>query len=115
MTDELAVPKWEHWTGFVWANAAEQAAFLRQRWPDWSAPKFAPQALMPTLDRLGAQGWELVSLDPVVVGKNEDVMVHYAVAGNVTWTNAYFCVMKRRVRSIPDRYGRVPPDNAQDE
>ena len=49
---------------------------------------------MPTLNDIGRKGWELVHMQPVFVGKNEDVLIHDS-AGYTRWSNAYFCVFKR--------------------
>ena len=55
---------------------------------------YSPQLLMTELNRLGAKGWELVHMQPVLVGKNEDVMMHEG-GGVRRWTNKYFCAFKR--------------------
>jgi hypothetical protein len=51
-------------------------------------PKYAPQALMPELDALGNEGWELVHMQPVYVGSNADVLIHSL--SERMWSNAYF-------------------------
>ncbi len=93
MTDR---PKWEYLSIFVEADAKREEDFLRERW-DWKAgiPPYAPQAMIPQLDSLGEQGWELVHMQPVQAGKKGDVLVADAGSGQRTWTNAYFCVFKR--------------------
>jgi hypothetical protein len=50
---------------------------------------------MPQLNKLGEQGWELVSATPYVVGDNEDVGFGIAGAGGTRWTNKYVCFFKR--------------------
>lgn len=84
--------RWEYWTGFLWAYADDEKA----KRDDWASgerlPKYSPQALIPDLDALGAQGWELVHMEPVVVGDNHDVLMLDTMR---TWTNSYFCVFKR--------------------
>lgn len=47
-----------------------------ERW-DWQEgiPKYTPEALIPQLDALGDQGWELVHIKPVHRGDNADVLV----------------------------------------
>lgn len=91
--------QWEYLTRFFWASAQDKEHFLRQRWPDWrNVPKYAPEALIPDLNDLGKDGWELVHMEPVVVGKNYDVGVHFATGGNAdVWSNIYFCAFKRRI------------------
>lgn len=56
-------------------------------------PKYAPQALMPELDALGNEGWELVHMQPVYVGSNADVLMHGM--NERLRSNVYFCVFKR--------------------
>ena len=54
--------------------------------------------MMPELDKLGDQGWELVHMEPVAkVGSKGDVMVG---GESSNWSNAYFCVLKRRKPAI---------------
>ena len=49
--------------------------------------------MIPELNTLGEQGWELVHMQPLErVGKTGDVRM--GDGGN--WTNVYFCVFKRR-------------------
>lgn len=88
--------KWEYMTAFLWADATTKRSneYLKRRWPDWQPPKFAPQAMIPELDDLGDQGWELVHMQPVAgVGKNWDV---HSTGVAYAYSNAYFCVFKRR-------------------
>jgi hypothetical protein len=89
--------RWEYWTGFLYANVKNEGAkeFLQQRLPNWpDPPRYAPQAMMPELDTFGEEGWELVHMQPVAgVGSKADV--YFQGAGHA-WSNAYFCVFKRR-------------------
>jgi hypothetical protein len=78
------------------ADAAEQADFLASRWPDTTFPRYAVQALIPQLNALGAQGWEPVSIHPVVVGINGDLVMPGYQAG---YSRQYLCVFKRRLGS----------------
>lgn len=88
--------KWEYLTIFVEADARREEDFLRERW-DWKTgiPPYAPQAMIPQLDALGDQGWELVHMQPAKVGNNADVLVADSGSGSRTWTGTYFCVFKR--------------------
>jgi hypothetical protein len=63
--------------------------------PPETHPKFSPYATLPELNRLGQKGWELVSMQPVIVGKNHDILVH--PNDMAYWGNTYFCVFKRRL------------------
>ncbi len=87
--------QWEYLTTFMEADAAREADFLNHL-RDWKEgmPDFTPEALMPRLDYLGADGWELVHMQPVGVGKRADVLIQDG-SGNRFWSNTYFCVFKR--------------------
>ncbi|MFN8466331.1 MAG: DUF4177 domain-containing protein [Caldilineaceae bacterium] len=52
-------------------------------------PVYTSEALIPQLNYYGRQGWELVSLQPVQIGKDGEVR---ATSG----TNSYLAVFKRR-------------------
>lgn len=64
--------------------------------------KFSPLALSPALNELGSVGWELVHMQPVLAGTQEDVAMFYGVgAAGREWTHAYFCAFKRKVDTKP--------------
>lgn len=90
--------QWEYLTTFVQADAKNKTAgeFLKRLRPEWKKPpQFTPEAMMPELDTLGAQGWELVHMEPVAkVGKKGNIF--FAGGGGSNWSNTYFCVFKRR-------------------
>ena len=100
--ERTAMPaeKWEYWSGFLWADIEDKNVkeFIQQRWPDWKKPpRFTPQAMMPALNVFGEQGWELVHMEPVAaVGEKGDVLFGGAPGRPYSWSNAYFCVFKRR-------------------
>jgi hypothetical protein len=87
--------QWEYLTIFVQADAKREEDFLRERY-DWKEgiPKFTPEAMIPQLNALGEQGWELVHMQPILVGDNRDVK-YIDSNGMRVWTNQYFCVFKR--------------------
>ena len=90
--------RWEYLTKFMWAHTENRGAeeYIQQSWPNLNLEKYSPETMMPELNSYGDRGWELVHMQPVgAVGKNRDVGF---VAGEVTprWSNAYFCVFKRR-------------------
>jgi hypothetical protein len=88
--------KWEYLTKFVSANIDTENAkeFFQQRWPEWKTPpKFTPQAMIPELNAWGEEGWEVVHMQPVWIGKNHDL---HNYGYSYAYTNVYFCVMKRR-------------------
>ncbi|WP_420629710.1 hypothetical protein [Candidatus Leptofilum sp.] len=85
--------QWEYLTQFLEANksATDSMNFAME---EEELASYSPQLLMPELNRLGAKGWELVHMEPVFVGKNEDILMHEG-GGSRRWTNKYFCVFKR--------------------
>jgi len=89
----MATQQWQYRTVFLWADAERVQDYLRG-FMTGDIPKYAPESLMPQLDALGDEGWELVHMQPVYVGKNADVLVHFGGVDR-TWSNAYFCVFKR--------------------
>jgi hypothetical protein len=88
------VEKWEYQTRFFQARANKKE--LRQYIKDTfqkRARAFSPEALIPELNQLGEEGWEIVHMEPVAkVGGKEDVLF----AADYRWSNTYFCVLKRR-------------------
>jgi hypothetical protein len=89
----MATQRWQYRTVFLWADAERVRDYLLGFMTD-DIPKYAPESLMPQLDALGNEGWELVHMQPVYVGKNADVLVHFSGVDRA-WSNAYFCVFKR--------------------
>lgn len=97
----MAYIQWEYLTIFVHANARDERVkdFVAQR-RDWKGepPRYTPEAMIPELNSLGEQGWELVHMQPVYVGDNHDVLVASdSGAGGRIWASRYFCVFKRPV------------------
>jgi hypothetical protein len=85
---------WEYLTTFVEAEAEREMAYLMETrsWKE-GVPRNTPEAMIPQLNAFGTQGWELVHMEPVFVGRNADVIT----MGDATnrWTSTYFCVFKR--------------------
>lgn len=94
-----AMEQWEYLPTYLKAEATSKdiKAFLKSQTPDQKRfPKYTAQAMIPELNEMGDQGWELVHMEPVPdVGKKGDVRL-----GGSTWSNVYFCVFKRR-KAIP--------------
>ncbi len=88
--------QWEYLSTFIEANARskENQEFLKRRFPDQKKfQRYSPESLMPELDKLGAQGWELVHMEPIAqVGGKGDVLFTGSVS---QWSGTYFCVFKR--------------------
>lgn len=91
--------RWEYLTTFLEADAEREAdALLAMR--DWKSgiPAYVPEALIPRMNALGDQGWELVHMQPAYVGQKQDVLMSDASSSRV-WTSRYFVVFKR---PLPD-------------
>lgn len=78
------------------------ADVIKRVWNDDNSKysSYSPFALTPLLDALGADGWEMVSMQPLVVGSNADVTLPVSSAAVSTiphWTHHYLCVFKRPV------------------
>ncbi len=89
--------RWEYLTAFIKAETAphhHQFEEYEEKAGEELA-KYAPQKMMPELNKLGAKGWELVHVQPVITGKNEDVLLYAQHTRN--WTFTYFCLFKRSV------------------
>lgn len=85
--------QWEYLTRFfeAKANDKEIKRFIRETFDKKPRPH-SPEALIPELNRLGAEGWELVHMEPVPrLGRKEDVQ-----HAPYHWSGVYFCVFKRR-------------------
>jgi hypothetical protein len=91
--------KWEYFTTFIEASVKKETKdYLKERFPDKkNLPKYTPESMMPELDKLGDEGWELVHMEPVAkVGGNGDILFE----GAPKWSNHYFCVFKRQKRQL---------------
>ncbi len=89
--------KWEYMTTMVCANTRNEGVgeFMHKRWPQWTnVPQFAAETMVPQLNKYGDQGWELIHMQPVMLGQNDDV--NFDRSGRI-FSNWYFCVFKRRV------------------
>jgi|SRR5579859_1841852 len=92
---QSVIDRWEHMMVVLDSPAEPHRQFLQQRWPTFTFPAYTPFALLPQLDMLGQQGWELVSLQPVVIGQSGDVLI---AGGDLRqWTTKYLCTFKRRI------------------
>ena len=89
--------QWEYHTAIIWAhedNPGAREYVVRHR-PGEKVGKFSPVNLVPELDRLGKQGWELVTLQPIVMTADMAIMLSDSTPQA---SNVYFVAMKRRVR-----------------
>ncbi len=91
--------KWEYQTQFLLAHIDNRGAkeLLQQKWPKWQPRTYSPQTMIPELNELGEQGWEVVHMEPVNIGASHDVYkgVRQFFTGEGGFTNVYFCLLKR--------------------
>ncbi len=89
--------QWEYLTELLYANLESQGVkeFMQKSFPDWKKPpKYTPETLIPRLDRLGRQGWELVHMQPIAV-VDDDLILHPGEYGQKSCV--YFAVFNRRL------------------
>ena len=88
--------RWEYLTTFLVADARQEEAFLLEL-KSWKSgiPPYTVEAVIPRLNSLGEDGWELVHMQAVKVGDNGDVLVADGGSGQRMWASSYFCVFKR--------------------
>lgn len=84
---------WEHYIELIEADAQQHIEFVQPFYTAGSVPRYAMQSILPRLNHLGEQGWELVQIQPVMIGKNGDVLVGGAMSEK--WTRTYLCTFKR--------------------
>jgi hypothetical protein len=88
--------KWEYLTTFVDAQAKNKDIknYIKETF-DKKPRKHSPEAMIPDLNKLGAEGWELITMEPVAeVGGKEDILI---TGEGRKWTSTFFCVFKRRM------------------
>ena len=85
---------WEYSNTILRSEVEAQRGWFEERWPGREYPKYTVRALTPKLNEWGAAGWELVSIRPVVVGNNGDIL-DKSNAADVRWTHSYLCSFKR--------------------
>lgn len=88
--------QWEYLSVFVEAESEPVLDYLQEikTWKN-GVPRNTPESMIPRLDAYGREGWELVHMQPVVVGRNADVLAQDSGRGSPGWTSTYFCVFKR--------------------
>jgi len=87
--------QWEYFTELVSANIKNKGweEYRRDNVPDFKPGKCSPRTMIPHLNNVGEEGWELVHMQPIAgVGANDDV---WFTGGSGSWSNAYFCAWKR--------------------
>lgn len=110
--------RWEYLTKFCEARVSdkERRTFLKKQLEVRRPPVFTPESMIPELNALGDDGWELVHMEPVArVGSKGDVLFD---GSGTHWSNVYFCVFKRRKPTAADHTAQaaevapVPPTAA---
>lgn len=95
----MGVEQWEYLTTFMTADIDNPGAreYMAMYWPGEKKAQYAPQSLVPAMNDLGREGWELVHMEPVAkVGSKGDVGFITGQGLTTEWSNYYFCVFKRR-------------------
>jgi hypothetical protein len=91
------VENWEY-TAVTWnASTGNEGAieYIKKRWPKWTKiAKYSVESLIPGLNRLGKDGWELVHMESVWLDDDGAVIMARGAFGS---TSAWFCVFKRKV------------------
>jgi hypothetical protein len=104
--------KWEYRTVIYYAKAHEPETkeFLNTLWPGWEPPRSAPQALIPKLNEIGSRGWELVSIQPVFIDEDANVLVHGGPNRQVQQDDMITGMIKAKARipSSPSVTGTEP-------
>ncbi|HLI90244.1 MAG TPA: hypothetical protein VKV37_16275 [Ktedonobacteraceae bacterium] len=91
--------QWEHYIELIEANAEYAMSFVQQFYPQGPVPIYAVQSILPRLNALGEQGWELVHIEPVRLGNNGDILLgNDQTQGTRQWAHHYLCSFKRRRR-----------------
>ena len=88
---------WEYFTTTLVSDTRDTAVPISDDIPPVHHPKYSVYTLIPQLNALGARGWELLSIEPVQVGRNGDLRLCDATSGQ--WTYTYFASFKRRISS----------------
>ncbi len=92
------MPQWEYLTVLLNADALGVEAYLADHFAGWQVGRYSPVALVPYLNEYGAQGWELVSVQPVASGSDEAIMIHNGSADGPAgriWSHTYLCAFRR--------------------
>ena len=87
--------RWEYLSTILEADAddGDVRDYMERYWHGEKRPRHSPEALVPALDELGEQGWELVSLQAVLLGRNHDIDWNHASS---LFSHTYMAAFKRR-------------------
>ncbi len=89
--------KWEYLSVLLDADTTRVSEYIAEQFPNWQVGRYSPLALIPFLNEYGAQGWELMSAEPVANGNDEAILAHStpSAQGGRIWTHTYLCLFKR--------------------
>jgi len=86
---------WEYLTVLLEANTEVTPVPIRDDIPAANTGRYTPYSLIPQLNFYGSSGWELVSIEPVCIGRNGDVVK--PDASSAKWARHWFCAFKRNL------------------
>jgi hypothetical protein len=89
------IERWEYTMAVLNSETEPYLQYFQQRWPQMQLSYNSPFALLPQLEVYGQQGWELVAVQPVILGNNGEVLISAQVG--VHRATQYLCTFKRRV------------------
>ena len=85
---------WEYYTTTLETHTERTPVPVSDDIPPGPYPKYSLFTLIPQLNEFGNRGWELVTLEPVQIGKNGDTRL--CDASSAHWTYTYLAAFKRR-------------------
>lgn len=104
--------QWEYLTRFIQARATDKEVrrYLKDELEVKRVKRFQPEAMIPELNELGEDGWEIIHMEPVAkVGGKGDILV----STDYFWTSTYFCVFKRPKPGSLEAHNNAPTMSAQ--
>jgi hypothetical protein len=91
------IEQWEYTILLLAADPHAQQAFFEQyEVPPNQILPFDMRALIPQLNELGKDGWELVTLVPAEMGDNGDFLLTSGY-NSQHWIATFLCTFKRRI------------------
>ena len=84
--------QWEYFSTFLEADIRKVTPGIAGV-PSGEHAQHSPYSLIPELNAFGAEGWELITAEPLLAGRKEDFVQPAGDAGR--WGYHYLCVFKR--------------------
>ena len=87
--------RWEYLVEIVRADISNTGweEYLSAHPMSVAVPKFTPETMIPHLSRRGAEGWEVVHMEPVRL--RDSGVIALGDIDFPMWVNTYFCAFKR--------------------